>query len=280
MLKHTKKCQKCSEEVALPFRCQFCSQYFCPRHRLPENHDCPEYWKAITPRKETPTFTLESTPRESRYDHTITYGPQPRTRMFWFSPTEVKHLLISTLLVTGVGLSLFMPGTGIAGFPSDGLGILVGLAVVFTSVYLLHELAHKFVAQHYGLWAEFRLTMFGALLTLLSIFSPIKLISPGAVLIAGPMGRDTAGKAALAGPLTNLILSFVLLALLAYPVDQFVTSIALVGAAFNAWIALFNLVPFAIMDGLKVFRWNKLVWAAAFAASIAVTILTFYMLPY
>jgi Zn-dependent protease len=234
----------------------------------------------MTPRKETPTFTLENAPRERSYDHTITYGPQPRTKMFWFSPTELKHLLLSTLLVTGVGLSLFMPGTGMVGVPSDGLDLLLSLAVVFTAVYLLHELAHKFVAQHYGLWAEFRLTMFGALLTLLSIFSPIKLISPGAVLIAGPMSRDTAGKAALAGPLMNLILSFVSLALLAYPVGQFVTRIALVGAAFNAWIALFNLVPFAIMDGLKVFRWNKLVWAAAFAASMAVTILTFFMLGY
>ena len=162
-------------------------------------------------------------------------------------------------------------------FLASGPEILISLAAVFTSVYLLHELAHKLVAQHYGLWAEFRLTMFGALITLLSIFSPIKLISPGAVLIAGPMSRKTAGKTALAGPLTNLLLSLASLMFVLYP-SSFLTTVALLSAAFNAWIALFNLIPFAIMDGLKVFQWNKLVWAATFITSVALTIVTFLML--
>ncbi len=271
-MNQTTKCQKCNEEVTLPFKCPFCDQYYCTQHRLPENHNCPEYWKVITPRRETPTFTIESKPQTTPYEYTVTYTPQPKTKIFWFSPTELKHLTLSTLLVMGVGLSWPLWSMGGLGNPE----ILIGLAAVFTSGYLLHELAHKLIAQHYGLWAEFRLTMFGAFITLLSIFSPIKLISPGAVLIAGPMSKKTAGKTALAGPLINLLLSLVSLVFVLYPMNPFST-VAWWSAAFNAWIALFNLIPFAIMDGLKVFQWNKLIWATVFITSIVLTIFTFVL---
>jgi len=174
-------------------------------------------------------------------------------------------------------LSIFITWGGATTLQSIEPLFLISLATVFTSVYLLHELAHKAVAQHYGLWAEFRLTIFGALITLLSIFSPIKLISPGVVLIAGPMGRETAGKTALAGPATNLILSLASLMLVLSPISGLLAHLGLLSAAFNAWIALFNLIPFAIMDGLKVFRWNKLVWAVTFTASLALTVYTLMM---
>lgn len=34
------ECSYCGEKVSLPFKCKFCGKYFCPEHRLPENHDC------------------------------------------------------------------------------------------------------------------------------------------------------------------------------------------------------------------------------------------------
>jgi len=43
-------------------------------------------------------------------------------------------------------------------------------------------------------------------------------------------------------------------------------------AWFNAWIAVFNLIPFGMFDGLKVFAWNKKVWALAFAVSAVLTV--------
>ncbi|KXA99396.1 hypothetical protein AKJ41_05505 [candidate division MSBL1 archaeon SCGC-AAA259O05] len=33
-------CDYCGEEVTLPYTCRYCGGSFCPRHRLPENHDC------------------------------------------------------------------------------------------------------------------------------------------------------------------------------------------------------------------------------------------------
>ena len=31
----------CVEEDSLPFKCKLCEQYYCAKHRLPEQHDCP-----------------------------------------------------------------------------------------------------------------------------------------------------------------------------------------------------------------------------------------------
>lgn len=34
------KCAYCSAKERLPFRCKFCGEQFCGKHRLPENHSC------------------------------------------------------------------------------------------------------------------------------------------------------------------------------------------------------------------------------------------------
>ncbi|MFW6110518.1 MAG: hypothetical protein ACOC6H_00615 [Thermoproteota archaeon] len=138
--------------------------------------------------------------------------------------------------------------------------------------FLIHEIAHKFSAQHYGLRAEFRLTLMGSLLTLFSIFfSFFKIIAPGAVMMAGAISKEKAGKTALAGPLTNITLSITFIG-----ITMIVQSpIADLGAWINAFIALFNLVPFGIMDGWKVFRWNKALWTSSFISSIILAVFCF-----
>lgn len=266
-VKRTVKCQYCNKDVILPFKCPFCNQQFCTEHRLPENHECPEYWKAKIPRREPPPpIIIEGKP----YEHTVSYTPKPMTRTFGFSPKEVKHLTVGTLLVAGVGLSYVLQ-------IDLQLEILAGLTIAFTLAFLLHELSHKIQAQRLGLWAEFRLTLFGALITLFSIFLPVfKIISPGAVMIAGPVSKEIAGKTAIAGPLTNIVLSSVLLPF--YYLSPPFSEIVIWSAAFNAWIALFNLLPFGMMDGLKVFWWNKIVWGIAFIISVALTVVTFLYL--
>lgn len=34
-------CDKCGKEVNMPYTCNRCGSTFCSKHRLPENHDCP-----------------------------------------------------------------------------------------------------------------------------------------------------------------------------------------------------------------------------------------------
>ena len=189
--------------------------------------------------------------------------------------TELKHLAIGALLVMGVGLSYIYQVVGLPVLINPE--ILTGLVVVFTLSFLLHEIAHKLSAQHYGLWAEFRLTLWGAIITLVSML-PLpffKIISPGAVMIVGSVTEKETGKMALAGPLTNIVISTICTTVLIFTQKASHWAIPFFGAWINAIIAVFNLIPFGIMDGLKIFRWNKLVWTAAFIASVFLTVYVF-----
>lgn len=268
------KCEKCGKEVFLPFKCPYCGGYFCSEHRLPENHDCPRMELARAPKKETKPIVVQ---KQKPHEYAISYSPRFQAKKFQFSQKELKHLTVGALLVMGVGLSFIPQFLDLSELTKPE--ILLSLVIIFTFSFFVHEIAHKLSAQRYGLWAEFRLTLFGALLTLLSMipFAFFKIISPGAVMIAGPITKEQAGKTALAGPLTNITLSTICTctAVAAMGASSTVAVIARFGTWINAIIALFNLIPFGILDGFKVFRWNKPVWAVAFTASLILTIVCY-----
>jgi Zn-dependent protease len=260
-MKKTAKCKYCGNDVVLPFKCNYCGELFCGEHRIPETHNCPEVWKAKAPR-DTPPMTTQRFPEQPSYKYTVSYTPQS-SRIFAFSKTELKHLAIGALLVMAVGFTYFLTTRA-------NLLNLTILSIAFTLSFLLHELAHKFSAQYFNLWAEFRLTLQGALITLISIFLPFKIISPGSVMIAGSGTRKTVGKTAISGPVTNIILSTICIIIAAFTQNLF-----LIVAFINALLAVFNLIPFGVLDGLKVFRWNKTIWAVTFAVAIALIVYTY-----
>jgi len=269
-VKTSLNCHYCNVETFMPFKCPYCGNHFCPEHRLPENHNCPEIWKAKTPQPPLQT----AIPTQGAYQHTVTFMPTIPKRGLRFSQKEVEHILIGAALVMAVGISITL-GT------SNNLTITLTLAALFTTSFLLHEFAHKIAAQHYGLWAEFRLTLWGALITFISILSPLfKLISPGAMMIAGSfVDQKIMGKTAVAGPTTNIILAAVFGGVTLFAPNATIAFIAGWTAFINAFLALFNLIPFSIIDGHKIFSWDKLVWALAFTTALVLTILTGFFLP-
>ncbi len=256
------KCESCGVEVDLPFRCNYCHHYYCPDHRLPESHDCSETWrmKALrSARASTAPLGLASETRSVLLP--------ARSQKIRFSRTEAQHLVVGTVLVTAAGVS-FLFGNSL-----NLLGLIVASAI-FSLGFILHELAHKYVAQGYGLWAEFRLNMTGVLLTALSVVSPIKFIAPGAVMISGFADKDRIGRTAFAGPLVNVIITLGLLILLPVLRLSSLYLPVLFGAEINAFLALFNLIPFAVFDGRKIYYWNRRYWAILFLVSLSLTIYT------
>lgn len=196
--------------------------------------------------------------------------PQKRQgRIIWFSTTELKHLLMGVFLTLAIGFS--MPLYWDLGLYESPI-VLSALAIIFTFSFVIHELAHKVTAQHHGLWAEFRITLLGALITLLSIVSPFKIISPGAVMVSGAADKETIGKTSIAGPLTNIFLALFFLTFMQVSGGHIAFAF---GFAINAFIALFNLIPFGVLDGFKVFFWNKAFWAIAFSASLTLTLYSY-----
>jgi len=140
--------------------------------------------------------------------------------------------------------------------------VTVGLA------FLLHELAHKLVAQRYKCWAEFRadLTMLG--IGVLMSFLGVVFVAPGAVIIFGNIDYKQNGKVSMAGPLTNIILAIALLPLLFINFSStIVQNIVDSGYLINAWLALFNMIPFWNFDGAKIYAWNRKVFYTMIALS-------------
>ena len=141
------KCQVCNQESLLPFRCPFCGGQFCSVHRLPENHACPQIASARTQKQEQ-VMTPQS---YNSYQYSYNLGPSKREKHFYFSHKEVKHTSVAAALVIGIGFSI-----GLYGF-SWGWIVMATFAALMTMSFLVHEIAHKVMAQQAGMWAEFRL---------------------------------------------------------------------------------------------------------------------------
>lgn len=131
--------------------------------------------------------------------------------------------------------------------------------------FLLHELAHKIVAQRYGCFAEFR--SFDHMLILAIVFAFIGFIyaAPGAVFILGPVGKRRNGIISAAGPVTNLLIAGILLLLIQAFGNNPVFSY---GLRINTWLALFNMIPFLNFDGQKIWAWSKTVYFLILIVSV------------
>ena len=272
------KCQACSAETLMPFTCPYCGGQFCSAHRLPENHACPKL-NAARAQRQAQVMQPES---YSSYNYSYVFGQQQfkRQHRILFSQKEVKHIAIAAALVVGIGFSIGLYGEYFGGFAFGWTWDLMAVfAFLMTASFLTHEIAHKVTAQKKGMWAEFRLTTWGAVFTLISVFLPIKMIAPGAMMIGGsvPSAKDIL-KISIAGPITNIIFAGALLGLaFALPPSSFVLMLFF-AVYINAFMAVFNLIPVGILDGFKIFSVNKKIWAAAFVPSVILTLFTYWLL--
>jgi Zn-dependent protease len=87
--------------------------------------------------------------------------------------------------------------------------------------------------------------------------------------MVGLSDENKFGRVALVGPLTNLVMGFsFLISTYIYPYHSYLYA----GASFNAWIALFNLLPFGVLDGEKIFGWNKIAWGLTMGSTMVLFI--------
>ncbi|EFO81804.1 peptidase M50 [Oscillochloris trichoides DG-6] len=147
-------------------------------------------------------------------------------------------------------------------------------AIVCGLAFVLHELAHRVVARSYGAEAHFIANNQWLLISIAISLAGIFIAAPGAVWHRGYLTAKQSGLIALAGPVTNLILSVFfllllgLLVLLGIPVPLFILMTLIIGFKFNAWLGLFNMIPAGPFDGAKVLAWNWQVFAVTVAVGI------------
>ncbi|MDA4124094.1 MAG: hypothetical protein OK438_01395 [Thaumarchaeota archaeon] len=271
-------CEFCGKEEALPFVCNYCGSAICPDHRLPEAHQC----KGDLSQRRTIVAPPQTT--FSWQDSATSQPLPPPQRTGVFSAIEVRDILIAWLAL-GVAFSLALSGVGLTflfGGQGLGLGDIIALfpiaLVTVGSGFVLHELSHKFVAQRYGYWAEFRMWLQGLYLALITSLFGVIIAAPGATYISGiSISRVQNGWISLAGPLTNVALAAVFL-----PVFYFGGGtwqlLGYLGVRINILLAAFNMLPLGPLDGAKVFRWSFVLWVLVFAPLAGAYVYTSWIL--
>ncbi|MGB1585916.1 MAG: hypothetical protein ACPHID_02575 [Thermoplasmatota archaeon] len=189
-----------------------------------------------------------------------------------FTRTELLHLAAS-VLVLSVAFAFVLNSTSpLLSVERLQVPPILWAAsfIAVSSGFVLHELAHKIVAQRYFHWAEFRGWFRGLLMSLLvAAGAGILFAAPGAVHIWGRVTPKENGIISLVGPATNFVLALLLLPFVLFmDISQGAGRILSVVCFVNALLAVFNLLPVWNLDGRKVLRWSKPAYAISMAACL------------
>lgn len=178
---------------------------------------------------------------------TIYVIPGPRGMEFEFSSYEIRELLISITVLT---LAFAKVLGGFGGFLSY---IIPSFLIVLTG-FFMHEMGHKLVAQSYGMFSEFKMSMEGLLLAVITALAGFLLAAPGAVEIIGFPSDEQAGRIAFAGPIVNIAFAVIFFPFIF--IDGFIGSVAVLVVFINSFLSLFNLIPYPPLDGEKILNWS------------------------
>jgi len=179
---------------------------------------------------------------------------------FGFDRDEVIHILVS-MVVVAIAFSVRYLFESKVEFLLLFPVMLVGVGTGF----VLHELAHKFVAMRYGAYARYQIWETGlafALLLAVATRGLFVFAAPGAVYIYSPnITRGQNGIISIAGPLTNLFVGVFFVGLGAMFPMPYLQLMSMGAASINFFLGFFNMLPLPPLDGSKVIAWNFAAWA-------------------
>ncbi len=186
-----------------------------------------------------------------------------------FSRQEIQDLMIAWVLISvAVAIALHQPQLSF-------FSLVLISAITVGVAFIIHELAHKYVATLYGKFAEFRANIALLVLSLAIAFSGVLFAAPGAVHISGFVNSRENALIAAAGPVANIVLALILLPLFyLLPASELFLIIIGFSIIINSWLALFNLIPFWEFDGAKIIMWNKPFYAMLVLLSVVLVFIS------
>jgi len=191
---------------------------------------------------------------------------------------EIKQIVMADAALT-IAFSIALAG-GIFGNLIDVVALLPMAFVAVTLSFVLHELMHKYTAQHYGAIAAFQTSKMGLLITLgTSIFGFLFGIPGATVIYTNSFTVRQNGITSLAGPLTNFFVfaAFFILFILTPPLT-YINNLAALVMFISILLAFFNMLPIMPLDGAKVLHWNKRVYFSALGVILVLMGVAYYSL--
>lgn len=192
--------------------------------------------------------------------------------MIEFTRNEVRDLLIA-LIVLSFCFAIASVGLDAHGIFSIFPIVMVGVGIGF----ILREIGQKYAAMRDGFEAEFKLWPIGLLIAFVTAFIGMVFAFPGEIRThPDQIADDINGKIGVAGPLANMLLAliFIAIAALIYPFSlnsgfiHLIYLICTVGFSVNSFLAAFNLLPIYSLDGIKVLKWDAKIWIVVFAIAV------------
>ncbi len=185
---------------------------------------------------------------------------------------SIGFLTVAFALALSNGLNIVMDNPSV---------LITTLPLAFAAVitgFLLHELAHKWMAQQYGCWAEYRGNKNGLIFALVMSAFGFLLAAPGAVMISGRITDRQNGVIAAVGPLTNIIIAIIALPIYFFTVGfdwpvSLLNELVRFIIVINLLLAGFNMIPIQPLDGSKVIAWSKSAYVGIFAAIFALAMI-------
>lgn len=184
------------------------------------------------------------------------------------SGRELRDIIISMLVIAGVFAFSFSR--------HDFALMLAILPMTLIAVgfgFVLHELAHRFVAMHFGYFAQYQMWVSGLVLAIVTSFFGFVFAAPGAVYIYGDgISVKENGIISIAGPLTNIVLAVMFyMGSYIFAPQTYLGLLSSIGFSVNSFLAFFNLIPFGNLDGTKILKWNPILWIATIGVALFLT---------
>ncbi|MCL5011630.1 MAG: site-2 protease family protein [Candidatus Marsarchaeota archaeon] len=184
---------------------------------------------------------------------------------FKIDSNEALNIIISVLVISFAFAIVF------SGVSTLSIKLAYAFLLILITVglgFILHEMAHKYVAIKYGLQAKYVMWTLGLLLAIImAVLLGFVFAAPGATYIwGGNVNTEENGKISLAGPLTNLALAIVFAPLIFIPA---LSEVGLVGVQVNLFLGAFNMIPIFPLDGSKVLAWDWRIWLVSIIALAA-----------
>jgi hypothetical protein len=287
----------CEEEESLPFKCKLCSQTFCAKHRLPEQHDCPrvgiyqtdEYKKSkLSPTREDKEKSKDSKKKKKKSKEKKEFytardiemkskyvEPQDRflLRSSFFTFYSFKYNFLNMFIgslyfLAIVSLSLLFNLAVIKKLPVEVwsaffLLFMIGYSISISVIYGGHMILESLYAKRLGIRTTHSLWLQGMLIGIVSIFLPI-IITPNFLIFReyGFSSKDR-GKVALSGVLWILGWQFLTVIFSILSITGIITFSGDFYLGFQTLVIfffiyiLFSMIPFGFNRGRYIRSWNN-----------------------